>query len=262
MNTLLLNIDDRGVATVTFNRPDLHNAFNAELISELHDCITRLDADDDVRVIVLTGAGRSFSAGADLNWMKEAANYTEQENMDDAMRLSDMLSAIYSASKPTIALVNGTAFGGGVGITACCDIAVAVESAKFSLSEVKLGLAPSTISPFVVAAMGIRNCRRLFVTAERFDAHSAQRYGLISEVAADLSAAQTVINEIINNILMGSPDAQAESKALIDMVAGEDITEELREKTAAHIAARRASDSGKEGLDAFLSKRKPNWIKE
>lgn len=260
MEFIKTHIDERGVATITLDRADVHNAFNAALIAELHDTITSLGADKTVRVIILTGAGKSFSAGADLNWMKEAANYSQEDNHADALRLSDMLFALYQCPKPTIALVNGPAFGGGVGLVACCDMAVAVRSAIFSLSEVKLGLAPSTISPFVVEAMGAKICKRLFITAERFTPEKAKFWGLVSEVASDIDYATAVAEGLISNILKGGPQAQASCKTLIQSIAGRTIDTDLREETARHIAARRASDEGKEGLDAFLSKRNPNWV--
>lgn len=256
------HIDDRGIATITLNRADVHNAFNADLIAELDNSFSTLGKNDTVRAIILTGAGKSFSAGADLNWMKKAANSSQEDNYEDALRLSNMLYTVYQCPKPTIALVNGPAFGGGVGLVACCDIAIAVRSAAFSLSEVKLGLAPSTISPFVIEAMGARTCKRLFITAERFTPEKAKFWGLVSEVASDVDYAQAVIEGLISNILAGGPHAQASTKALIHSIAGREIDTNLRQETARHIAERRASEEGKEGLEAFLGKRPPNWVKK
>lgn len=256
---LITAIDDRGIATVTLNRGDVHNAFNDDLIWELNEAFKKLSDSPDVRAVVLTGAGKSFSAGADLNWMKAAANYTKEQNMADALRLSEMLSNLNNCSKPTIAIVNGAAFGGGVGLVSCCDIAIAVEDAKFSLSEVRLGLTPATISPYVVAAIGERAARRYFLTAERFNAAEAKTIGLVHETAPSLQDAFSRAHIYIKNILAGAPTAQAEAKDLISFVAGKEITDELRSITAARIAARRASDEGKEGLTAFLEKRKPSW---
>lgn len=259
---LLSSIDDRGVATVTLNRSDVHNAFNDDLIWELDNAFTKLGQNPDVRAIVLTGAGRSFSAGADLNWMKAAASYSEEQNRRDALNLSAMLSSINSCPKPTIAIVNGATFGGGVGLVSCCDVAIAVEDAKFSLSEVRLGLTPATISPYVVAAIGERHARRYFLTAERFDAQEALRIGLVHETAPSLQEAFSAAHIFLKNILAGAPSAQADAKQLIADVKGRPITEELRADTADRIARRRASDEGKEGLSAFLEKRKPEWSVE
>lgn len=256
---LLTSIDDRGIATVTLNRADVHNAFNDDLIWELNNAFKTLGENPDVRAIVLTGAGKSFSAGADLNWMKAAASYTEEQNMRDALRLSEMLSTLNSCPKPTIAIVNGATFGGGVGLVSCCDMAIAVDGAKFSLSEVRLGLTPATISPYVVAAIGERAARRYFLTAERFDAAEARRIGLVHETAPSLQEAFSLAHVFIKNLLAGAPVAQAEAKDLIASVSGKDITEELRTDTAKRIADRRASSEGKEGLTAFLEKRKPSW---
>lgn len=257
---LLTSIEDNGVATVTLNRPDLHNAFNDDLIWELNNAFTKLGEDDTVRAVVLTGAGKSFSAGADLNWMKEAAHYTKEQNLRDAQALSDMLAAVNNCPKPTIAIVNGATFGGGVGLVACCDMAIGVYGSKFSLSEVRLGLTPATISPFVVTAIGERAARRYFLTAERFTADEAKAIGLVHEVAPSLQEAFTLAHRLLKNILSGAPGALAEAKDLIFSVSTKDITNELRTDTAQRIADRRSSEEGQEGLSAFLEKRKPNWI--
>jgi len=259
VDTLSITHEDNGVATITLQRPDVHNAFNDDLIWELNNAFSKLGQNPDVRVIILTGAGTSFSAGADLNWMKAAATYTEEQNKRDAMALSNMLASIKNCPKPTIAIVNGTAFGGGVGLVACCDIAVAVESAKFALSEVRLGLTPATIAPFVVAAIGQRFAGRYFLTAERFDAGDAVNIGLVHQTAPSLQEAFKLAHVHIKNILAGAPIAQADAKELIQFVSDEKITEELRSETANRIATRRASDEGKEGVSAFLEKRKPVW---
>lgn len=261
-NPLLTSIEDNGVATVTLNRPELHNAFNDDLIWELNDTFTKLGANDEVRAIVLTGAGKSFSAGADLNWMKEAASYSKEQNLRDAQNLSDMLSTVNSCPKPTIAIVNGATFGGGVGLVSCCDIAIGVYGCKFSLSEVRLGLTPATISPYVVAAIGERAARRYFLTAERFTAEEARQIGLVHEVTPSLQEAFTLAHSLIKNILAGAPGAQADAKDLIASVVNREITEELRTDTAQRIADRRGSPEGQEGLTAFLEKRKPSWSAE
>ena len=262
VDTLKYATDEHGVATVTMFRADVHNAFNDDLIWELGNAFNKLSADTNVRAVVLTGAGKSFSAGADLNWMKAAAHYSEEQNMRDAVRLSDMLKAVNDCTKPTLAIVNGAAFGGGVGLISCCDIAIAVENAKFSLSEVKLGLTPATISPYVIAAIGARAARRYFLTAERFGAVEAKRIGLVHETAPSLQEAFSLAHVFIKDILAGAPGAQAEAKSLIASVSGREITDELRTDTARRIAARRSSDEGKEGLSAFLEKRKPDWVSD
>lgn len=258
-SNLLIETDKRGVATVILNRPDVHNAFNDTVIADLHNAFEALGKDDKVRVIILTGAGKSFSAGADLNWMKRSATFTAEENKTDAMRLSGMLATIRSCPKPTIAFVNGAAFGGGVGLTACCDIAVAIATGVFSLSEVKLGLTPATISPYVIAAIGERAAQRYFLTGERFDGIEARRIGLVHEVAQTREEANMIIDGIVDQLLSSGPVALSEAKSLIRYVAGAEITDELREGTAERIAERRTSDEGQEGLNAFFERRKPNW---
>ncbi|MFC3050655.1 enoyl-CoA hydratase/isomerase family protein [Kordiimonas pumila] len=259
VDTLISTIDDDGVATVTLSRPDVHNAFNDDLIWELNNSFTTLGTNPDVRAIILTGAGKNFSAGADLNWMKAAANYSAEQNMRDAKQLSGMLGTLDTCPKPTIAIVNGAAYGGGVGLVACCDIVIAVESASFALSEVRLGLTPATISPYVVAAIGQRAARRYFLTAERFGAEEARRIGLVHEIAPSLQEASCLSSKVIKHILAGAPMAQQEAKALIRDVSGEKITEDLTTETARRIAARRASTEGREGVTAFLEKRPAAW---
>ena len=258
---LELDIDGKGVATLTLNRPDVHNAFDDELIARLERAIDRVGNDDAVRVVVLAANGRSFCAGADLNWMRRMADYTGDENFDDAMRLADMLQRLDELPKPTIAKVQGHAFGGGVGLVACCDIAVAVEPAKFALSEVRLGLMPSAISPFVVRAIGAREARRYFQTAERFDADEALRIGLVHRMVAPVEL-DDAADEIIDNLLQGGPEAQAATKAFIALNDQSTINEELLRDAAKRIANLRASDEGKEGVSAFLEKRVPKWRPE
>lgn len=263
METLILDTDDRGVARITLNRPEVRNAFNAELIAELHQTITQLGGDANVRAIVLRGAGKVFSAGADLGWMKEASEYSIEENEADAMRLSDMLHTLDQVPKPVIALIHGAAFGGGVGLASCADIAIATKETIFSLSEVRLGLIPATIAPFVVAAIGQRQARRFFATAERFNGEKALEINLVHEVVEDEWELDTVAERLIDDILKGGPLAVAAAKKLVfavsGAVAGSEANETLRRNTAERIAARRASDEGREGIAAFLEKRKPNW---
>ena len=257
--TITLEIDPRGVATLTLNRPDVHNAFNEVLIGEMHGAIMGLGDNVKARVIVLRGAGKSFSAGADLNWMKKAAGYSLAENEADAMRLSDMLQALNTVPKPVVALVHGAAMGGGVGLTACADIAIAVRSAKFALTEVRLGLIPATIAPFVVAAIGQRQARRWALSGERFDGETAREIGLVHDIVDNESALDARAVEIIDALLAGGPDAVNAAKKLVFAVAGREVTEDLRRNTAERIAARRDSEEGREGIAAFLEKREPSW---
>lgn len=259
-DNLLIDIDGRGVATVTLNRAEKHNAFNDAVIAELDAAFRDLGTNDTARIIILTGAGKSFSAGADLNWMKQTATYSAADNEADALRLSGMLSTIANCPKPTLALVNGAAFGGGVGLTACCDIAIALSTAPFSLSEVRLGLTPATISPYVVRAIGVRAAQRYFLTGERFDGIEARRIGLVHEIAQTMDEARMILDGIIEQLLAGGPAAQTACKALLTLVAGKEIDENLRAETARRIAARRASTEGQEGLSAFFDKRKPDWV--
>lgn len=259
--TLKHSIDDRGVATVTMTRPDKHNAFNAELVTGLSDVLGELEENPGVRVIVLTGEGPSFSAGADLNWMRGMAEASESENRDDARRLSGMLKRLNFLTKPTVARVNGAAFGGGVGLVACCDVAVGAAGAKFGLTEVKLGLVPATIAPYVVRAIGERQARRLFLTAEIIGAEEAGRLGLLHDVvpAEELDEA---VNRQVGFILKNGPAALAEAKYLVNLVAGRGEADQtaLDRETSELIARLRVSDEGQEGLAAFLEKRKPSWV--
>lgn len=254
-------IDDFGTARLTLNRPERHNAFNASLIAALTEAFTRLSAAREVRAIVLAGAGKSFSAGADLDWMREAATWDAAENQADAMRLSGMLAAINNCTKPVIVVAHGHVTGGGVGLVACADMAVAIEGTQFRLSEVRLGLTPATISPFVMARIG-SGARRWFVTAEAFDAAQAQAMGLVDEVALDADAAEAVVTHWLTHIGQAAPGAVADAKRLALDFADQPITDKLREESARRIAARRTSAEGREGINAFLNKGKPGWIIE
>ncbi len=256
---VLLDIDERGVATVTLNRADKHNAFNEEVIAALSDAFAIVEADPRTRMMVLTGEGMSFSAGADLNWMRKFIDYTVEENMADARKLAAMLQALNTLKLPTIACVNGPAYGGGVGLVACCDIAIAVSNAAFALTEVKLGLIPATISPYVVAAIGPRAARRYFLTAERIDARTAKDIGLLHEVVDDQAALAALRDKLIATILANGPEAVAASKTLIFAVTGVAVDDALQADTARRIAERRVSREGQEGLAAFFAKRKPDW---
>ncbi len=248
------------VARVTLNRPQLHNAFDEGLIQALADAFAALGEDAAVRAVLLTGAGKSFSAGADLNWMKRASAYDEERNRADARALELMLRTIDECPKPVVALVNGAAIGGGVGLVAACDIAIAAEGAQFATSEVRLGILPAVIAPFVVRAIGPREARRWFLTAERFGAEEARRIGLVHEVApADQLEERGAA--MVADLLKGGPEALAEAKRLVQLVRtmpqGGSI---LAEATVAMIADRRASPEGREGIGAFLEKRKPAWM--
>jgi len=260
-STILTHIDERGIATLTMNRPELHNAFDELLIDELTDELKRLAVDDRVRVVCLAGSGKSFSAGADLNWMRRMATYTREQNLADAMALAGLMETLNGLNKPTIALVHGAAYGGGVGLVACCDMALSVKQASFCLSEVRLGLIPAVISPYVIAAIGERACRRYFQSAELFDAEEACRLGLVHEVAEDAAALQKRSNQLCDQLLQNGPCAMAEAKRLIAAVSGHPLDDALICDTAERIAGRRVSAEGQEGLSAFLEKRKPEWIK-
>jgi methylglutaconyl-CoA hydratase len=256
---LLTSIDDHGVARIVIDRPDRHNAFDEALIAALTDNFTTLGNDPAVRAIILSGNGKSFCAGADIGWMRRAAGWSEAENIADAMKLSAMLNAIDTCPKPVIARVHGVVAGGGVGLVACADMAVAIEGAQFRLSEVRLGLTPATISPFVIARIGAGQARRWFLTAEGFGAAEAQRIGLTHETASDDAAADAVIANWLAHLGAAAPSAVADAKALVRDVAGRPVSDALRHETAARIAARRASAEGREGIAAFFDKRKPAW---
>ncbi len=247
------------VATVTLNRPEIHNAFDETLIAQLTATFVSLDDDPDVRAVVLQGTGRSFCAGADLNWMKRMAGFSREENLTDANALAAMLRALHALSKPTIARVHGAAFGGGVGLVSACDIALAVPEATFALTEARLGLIPATIGPYVIEAIGARQARRYFLTAERFGAAEALRIGLLHEVVP-LPQIDARIGELVAAIKAAGPVAQLECKALIRGVAHRPIDADVIAGTAEHIAAVRASPEGKEGVAAFLGKRTPAWL--
>ncbi len=257
-STILVATDARGVATVTLNRPAIHNAFDDALIAELTAALRRLAEDPAVRIVLLTGSGQSFSAGGDLHWMQRMAGYSEAENIADGMALAELLRVLNELPQPTVARVNGAAFAGGLGLVCCCDIAVAAAEAIFCISEVRLGLVPATISPYVVAAIGARAARRYFLTAERFSAAEAQRLGLVHEVApsAEFDGA---VEKILAALLEGGARAQARSKRLIAEVQDRPVTDPLLALTARAIAEARASAEGREGLAAFFAKRKPAW---
>jgi methylglutaconyl-CoA hydratase len=252
------DIDGRGAATVWLNRPEVHNAFDDTLIATLTEELRRVEADPKVRVVVLAGRGKSFSAGADLGWMKRMAGYTEAENRRDAEALAELLRTLNYLRKPTIAAVQGNAYGGGVGLVACCDIAIAVEAATFALTEVRLGLTPATISPYVVSAVGERQARRYFLTAEAFNAREAQRIGLVHQTCKpdDLPI---IVAQIIDSLVACGPAAQAAAKDLIRRVGRGPVDAEMIADTARRIAEIRVTPEGREGIAAFLEKRKAAW---
>jgi methylglutaconyl-CoA hydratase len=256
--TLTVVINDR-IAHVTLDRPDLRNAFNEQSIAELALAFDELGRNELVRAVVLKANGSAFCAGADLNWMKKMAGYSDSENRADAMRLADMLRTIYLCPKPTVAKVQGDCYAGGMGLVAACDIAVSADTVNFCLSEAKLGLIPATISPYVIKAMGENAARRYFLTAERFDAREAHRIGFVHEVVAaeELDKRAMALAETLSN---NSPNAVREAKVLVREIAGRPVDDALLEDTAGRIAAIRASLEGREGVTAFLEKRKPSWL--
>ncbi|MEC5160123.1 MULTISPECIES: enoyl-CoA hydratase/isomerase family protein [unclassified Janthinobacterium] len=257
-HTLKLSIEDK-VATVTLDRPDVRNAFNEQSIAELTLAFDGLGRNDSVRAIVLAANGPAFCAGADLNWMKKMAGYSHAENHADALQLARMLRTIYLCPQPVVAKVQGDCYAGGMGLVAACDIVITAEESNFCLSEVKLGLIPATISPYVIKAMGENAARRYFLTAERFSAREAQRIGFAHEVVpTDMLDAKTA--ELVKALVSNSPNAVRQAKALVRDVAGKPVTQELLADTAERIAHIRASEQGREGVQSFLEKRKPNWL--
>jgi methylglutaconyl-CoA hydratase len=248
-------------AWLTLNRPQVHNAFDDTLIAALTDLLESVDADPSVHRVVLTGNGSCFSAGADLHWMRGMAGASEQDNLADSLRLATLMRTLQFLSKPTVARVNGAAYGGGVGLVACCDIAVGVDTAKFALSEVKLGLVPAVISPYVIDAIGLREARRLFITGEVFEADVAARIGLLHVVVGG-SELDEAIERQLYLLAKAGPQAQREAKQLALRVGGSDVAqaERIDAANAALIARLRVSDEGQHGLGAFLDKRAPRWV--
>lgn len=260
MKNYLHKLDDRGVASIILNRPDKHNAFDDRMIDELIELLGQLEDNPHVRILLLRAAGQSFCAGADLNWMRRTADYDLAKNKKDAMQLAELMRRLNCFPKPTVALVQGASFGGGVGLIACCDIAIAAHEAVFCLSEVKLGLIPAVISPYVVEAISARASRRLMLTAETFSADQACQLGLVHEVV-DANALDAALDSVLKNLLAAGPVAQAAAKGLIQRVSNKTIDTELIDYCAQHIAQIRASSEGREGLNAFLEKRQPSWTK-
>jgi methylglutaconyl-CoA hydratase len=258
---VLLHYEENGLARVIMNRPDRHNAFDETMIARLTEIWDELATRDDVIVVIIEGRGSSFSAGADLSWMKRAADYTVAQNRDDALKLAEMLHKFYTLPKLTIALVFGAAIGGGLGLGSCSDIVIADENAFFSLSEVKIGLIPATISPYVIRAMGARHAKRYFQTGERLDAKKALDIGLVHELADSPSDVEYVLHRILKDISKNGPNAMAASKDLFCEVVGSPHSSSLLNRTSEIIADIRAGEEAKEGLDAFLNKRPARWIK-
>jgi methylglutaconyl-CoA hydratase len=256
-----LDVSRAGVAVVMLNRPAKRNAFNAEVIAELFDAFETLSKNPEARVVLIRGAGTIFSAGADIDWMKAAAIYTEKDNEEDAFAMAEMLRKLHSLPQVTIALVHGAAMGGGAGLAAACDVAIAHKDTKFSFSEVRMGIIPATISPYVVEAIGPRWARALFVTGETFDGDFAHQIGLVQYVVADEAEMDTLVEHLAGLVFSASPAAVADAKDLVEDVFGREMDAGLSRLTAKRLAHRRASEQGKEGLSAFLEKRKPNWAR-
>jgi methylglutaconyl-CoA hydratase len=257
---VLLEVTPGGAAVITLNRPEKHNAFNADIIARLSDIFETLRANaDEVRIIILRGSGKSFSAGADLEWMTAAADWTHDDNVEDALGLARMLHKLYDLPQLTVALVQGAAMGGGAGLMAACDVAVVVKDAKIRFSEVRLGLTPATISPFVVKAIGPRYAKALFATGEDFDGAFAHQIGLAQYVVDSVDELDDMMEHLATLAFATAPGAVHDAKKLVDMVADHEINDSLLRKTAHQIADRRVSEEGREGLTAFLEKRKPSW---
>ena len=257
---VLFNATREGVAVITLNRPRVHNAFNPDVINKLNEICADLRNDADrIRVVLIEGAGPSFSAGADLAWMRAAADYTAHDNREDAGGMAEMLRRLSTLPQVTIALVHGAALAGGCGLVAACDVAIATKTASFALSEVRLGIIPAVISPYVLRAIGPRAAQRYFLTAERFDAATAHALGLVHILVEDQPALAQETERLVQQVFSCAPGAVAAAKELIAAVAGKPIDGHLIADTARRIAERRASDEAKEGLAAFLEKRKPKW---
>lgn len=261
MSPSILSEIDAGIGILTLNRPERHNAFDATVIDELARAIERMANDARVRVVVLSSTGKSFCAGADLDWMRRAASLPPEDNLREARELARMLRRFKTCPKPVIARVQGPAHGGGVGLLACCDIVIATFDAQFSFSEVKLGLIPATIGPHVIAAIGERHARRYMLTAERFSAREAYRIGLVHELVVDEAALDEAIGDLAEALLKNGPQAMAECKRMLMDYAARPLDDALVEDSAQRITRLRTSAEGREGMDAFLQKRPPNWIR-
>ena len=257
--TITYEKDDR-IARVTFNRPEIHNAFNWIVITEMAQVFLEIEKDDDIRVVLLTGKGKSFCAGADLNWMRGVIKQSFEENLAESNALADLFHQIYTFKRPVIGRINGAAIGGGTGFVAVCDIAIAARSAKFSFSEVKIGVVPACIGPYVVKKMGEGKARELFITGERMNGDRAYEVGLVNKVVDD-EQLDAEVNSLVRSVLSSGPEAVAMAKRLVSEVPGM-TQDEYKPFTAEMIARLRISDEGQEGMDAFLSKRKPKWVQD
>lgn len=256
-----LSVDPRGVATVTLNRPELHNAFNDELIAELIQVFGQLERDDNVRLVVITGEGKSFCAGADLNWMKKMKDYTFEENVQDANQLAELFTVINQFSKPTICRMNGSALGGGAGLVACCDYVIAEDTAQLGFTEVRLGLVPAVISPFVMAKIGVSHARATFLSGARFGVERAMQMGLVHQVSS-FDKIDEDVEALIKDFLLAGPIAQKTAKELISVVATKKDNHSARSYTTELISKVRSSAEGQEGMSALLEKRKSTWTQE
>ena len=259
LSSVMLEATPEGVAVITLNRPEKRNAFDSTMIEGLTEAFETLQGADHVRVVFIRGAGGTFCAGADLEWMALAAEMTEDDNRSDAMTVATMFKSLADLPAVTVALVEGAALGGGAGLVAACDLAVAVDGARFAFSEVKLGLIPAMIAPYVVEAVGPRTARGLFVTARSFDAAYAERIGLVSEVAADAAGLAAAQERITAEVMAAAPGAVTDAKALARDVFGQPIEHALMVETARRLARRRVSEEGREGVAAFIARRKPSW---
>ena len=260
MKSTFLTVEAAGpVATITLTQPDVRNAFSDEVIADITKAFTFVGQQEQVRAVVLAAEGPAFCAGANLNWMRAMADYTREENLVDAGKLAEMLRVIYECPKPTIARVQGDVYAGGMGLVACCDMAVAASNAGFCLSEVKIGLIPATISPYVIRAMGPRASHRYFLTGERFDAAEALRIGFVHQVV-EADALDGAVDGLLKHLLSAGPAAVRACKKLVLDVAEREVNAGLIKATVEGIADIRASAEGKEGVQAFLNKRKPNWL--
>src|SRR5688572_23382128 len=261
MPSVTTSVDTRGVATLTLNRPEKHNALDGATVRELHAALAEIEQNEAVRAVVLTGAGASFCAGADIAHMRSMMDATEQQNADDALLLARCLRALDELAQPVIARINGNVFGGGVGLAACADVAIGATSAKFALTEVRLGIVPAVISPYVMTAIGNRNARRLFLTAEPFDAETARSLGLLHMVC-ELEKLDALVDQQVDLILRGGPSAVRAAKQLVRRVTSCNDRDALSVETARLLARLRVSPEGKEGLSAFLERRKPGWLRD
>ncbi|MEP1584881.1 MAG: enoyl-CoA hydratase-related protein [Marinobacter sp.] len=261
-SAVLLNQRAKGVTEVVLNRPDKRNAFDDVIIQQLITALETVNADDNTHIVILRSEGKHFSAGADLGWMRRMADNSRQENLDDSRELARLMNVLNHLSKPVIGLGQGAAFGGAVGLAACCDIVLATDKASFCLSEVKLGLIPAVISPYVVRAIGERQARRYFLSAEVFSATQAQEYGLVHIVCDDVEAMNARCNEMLQQLAINGPEAMKAAKDLVFAVSYKPISADVIDDTAQRIADIRVGAEGQEGLGAFLNKRKANWVPE